>query len=108
MLDRFPCLGCRRTFTAGAMYQHTATNACVPKFSPAQLAFLDVVRRQSYRTPFIGGRDAGRVACLWYRTAAGLEARGFVVTEREGDAKRAHITVRGLKALEQYEAAHGA
>lgn len=64
------------------------------KTSQAQERFLAVLETNGgagYRTPFTGGRDAGRVANAWYRTAAALEKMGLVVVERDGDARRAWL-----------------
>jgi hypothetical protein len=64
--------------------------AMASKLSDAQARFLWVVQSEgSYRTPFTGGRNAGRVASAWYRTAKALAGLGLVRLEREGDAWRA-------------------
>jgi predicted transcriptional regulator len=64
------------------------------KLSPAQLRFMAVLREagdKGDRTPFTGGRNAGRVANAWYRTAESLRRMGLVRVEREGDARRAWL-----------------
>lgn len=65
------------------------------KLSAAQQRFLERVRangEKGYRTPFTGGRNAGRVASAWYRTAQSLKDAGLITLEREGDAYRAFAT----------------
>lgn len=64
-----------------------------------QMAMLRRLEQASERTPMTGGRGAGAVASGWYRTADALERLGLVVTEREGDARRAHLTVAGVMFL---------
>lgn len=62
------------------------------KLSEAQQRFLkrvELTGLKGERTPFTGGRNAGRVANAWYRTARSLSALGLVWLEREGDAQRA-------------------
>jgi hypothetical protein len=62
------------------------------KLSEAQQRFLKRVELTGLtgeRTPFTGGRNAGRVANAWYRTARSLSVLGLVHVEREGDAQRA-------------------
>ncbi len=64
--------------------------------SAAQKIFLLRVHISgSCRTPFTGGRNAGRVAAAWYRTAESLRVRGLLNVVREGDAKRATLTEAG-------------
>lgn len=58
--------------------------------SPAQQKFIDTLRRDGkFRTPFTGGRGAGRVASAWHRTAKSLEAKGLIKLSRCGDALEA-------------------
>jgi hypothetical protein len=62
--------------------------------SPAQnrmLARLEAAGAKGERTPFTGGRSAGRDACAWYRTAESLCRAGLIVLRREGDARRAWL-----------------
>jgi hypothetical protein len=68
------------------------------KLSQAQLCFLAIAAEAPYRTPFTGGRNAGRVASGWFRTAASLSLRGFVHLVRSGDAQVAMITDAGREA----------
>lgn len=43
------------------------------------------------RTPFVGGRSAGRIAAAWYRTADSLKRLGLIVLCRTGDAETAWL-----------------
>lgn len=67
--------------------------------SSAQKTFLHHTKTGPYRTPFTGGRDAGRVAAAWHRTAKALEKRGLVTLSRSGDAWVATGTPAGAQAL---------
>ena len=74
------------------------------KPTPAQRRFIKITASAGavgYRTPFLGGRDAGRAANAWYRTAAACERAGWVTIIREGDAQRAHITPAGTVMAER-------
>lgn len=51
------------------------------------------------RTPFVGGREAGRIASGWYRTAYALDRAGLVTMKQEGDAYRIRITHAGRLAI---------
>lgn len=64
------------------------------KTTATQAAMLDRLRdagAKGERTPFVGGRDAGRVVSGWYRTADALHRAGLIRLVREGDARRAFI-----------------
>lgn len=71
------------------------------KLSPAQKRFLKVTAEAPNRTPFTGGRNAGRVAAAWYRTADSLAQKGLVTLVRSGDAQVATLTDAGRAALAQ-------
>jgi hypothetical protein len=60
------------------------------KPTQAQRRFIKITASTGttgYRTPFLGGRDAGRAANAWYRTASVCERAGWVTIVREGDAE---------------------
>jgi hypothetical protein len=64
------------------------------KLSPTQramIARLLTATTKGERCPFIGGRDAGRVASGWYRTAESLRAAGLAIVQRTGDSKTAWL-----------------
>jgi len=68
------------------------------KLSKNQASFLERLLGLpmcSERCPFVGGRDAGRVAGAWLRTARSLQDRGFVVLNRSGDSWRADLSYNG-------------
>lgn len=69
------------------------------KLSTAQQKLLVDVARAPQRTPFTGGRNAGRVAAAWYRTAGVLARLGFVELTRSGDARLATVTDAGRAYL---------
>jgi len=74
----------------------------VRKLSDAQVRFLRRCHdcgEDGFRTPFIGGRQAGRVAAGWYRTADSLSELGLVDLRRWGDARVAKLTVDGENAV---------
>lgn len=71
------------------------------KLSACQKVFLyRTIREGAYRTPFTGGRGAGRVAAAWYRTAESLAKRGLLTMSRSGDAYEAVITDSGERTLQ--------
>lgn len=63
------------------------------KLSEVQRAMLARLKANpnGERTPFTGGRSAGRDAAAWYRTAGSLARLGLITLEREGDARRAKL-----------------
>ena len=72
------------------------------KLSKPQQSFLAnllAAGASGVRCPFLGNREAGRVASAWYRTAESLERRGLVRLERSGDSKRAFLTPAGAAEL---------
>jgi hypothetical protein len=73
------------------------------KLSKPQMKFLATLLAVDFaegvRCPFLGNREAGRVASAWYRTAESLERRGLVRLERSGDSKRAFLTPAGAAEL---------
>jgi len=74
------------------------------KPTQAQRRFIKITASTGttgYRTPFLGGRDAGRAANAWYRTASVCERAGWVTIVREGDAQRAYITPAGTALAER-------
>jgi hypothetical protein len=67
--------------------------------APQQKLLLAAAQAGGDRTPFTGGRNAGRVASAWYRTAQSLADRGLVTLRRTGDAQTAEITDAGRALL---------
>lgn len=72
------------------------------ELSAAQRRFLQKCLDNGFNeTPSCGRPDSGREVSAWYRTARGLQRRGFVTLERCGDHQKAFVTLAGAAEMER-------